>query len=144
MSGYQGQCFCGAIEIEVSGEPISMAYCHCESCRSWSGSPVHASTMWASDSVEVVAGSKHLTTFLKTPDTLSHRIYCGKCGGHLMISHPSLGLYDVFAATLPGIDFKPTLHVHYAETVLPIKDGLPKYKDFPKEFGGGTGELMDE
>ena len=31
----------------------------------------------------------------------------------------------------------------YAETVLPIKDGLPKFKDMPPEFGG-SGELMPE
>jgi hypothetical protein len=26
---------------------------------------------------------------------------------------------------------------------LPIKDGLPKFKDFPAELGG-SGEMMDE
>ena len=61
-----------------------------------------------------------------------------------MISHPSLGLYDVFAATLPNLEFKPSLHVNYAESVLPMKDGLPKFRDFPQEFGGGTGEMMEE
>jgi hypothetical protein len=35
------------------------------------------------------------------------------------------------------------LHVNYAETVLPIRDGLPKLKDFPAEFGG-SGETMAE
>jgi hypothetical protein len=35
------------------------------------------------------------------------------------------------------------VHVNYAETVLPMKDGLPKLKDFPKEFGG-SGESMAE
>jgi hypothetical protein len=35
------------------------------------------------------------------------------------------------------------LHVNYQETVLPIKDGLPKQRDFPKEMGG-SGELMAE
>lgn len=28
-----GTCFCGAVEIEVSGEPVAMGYCHCASCR---------------------------------------------------------------------------------------------------------------
>ena len=39
--------------------------------------------------------------------------------------------------------FAPGLHVNYAETVLPIRDGLPKLKDFPKEFGG-SGEAIPE
>ena len=28
------------------------------------------------------------------------------------------------------------MHVNYAETVLPMRDGLTKLRDFPKEFGG--------
>jgi len=60
-----------------------------------------------------------------------------------MTNHPSLGLVDVFAATLPGLRFMPGVHVNYAETVLPMRDGLPKLKDFPKEFGG-SGEVVPE
>ena len=60
-----------------------------------------------------------------------------------MSKHPSLGLVDVFAATLPTLTFTPGVHVNYAETVLPMRDGLPKLKDFPKEFGG-SGESVPE
>jgi hypothetical protein len=35
------------------------------------------------------------------------------------------------------------VHVNYAETVLRIKDGLPKMKDFPAEMGG-SGDLLPE
>jgi hypothetical protein len=74
---------------------------------------------------------------------MSQRQYCKKCGGHLMTRHPSLALVDVFAATLPALRFSPGVHINYAETVLPMRDGLPKLKDFPAEFGG-SGELMAE
>ena len=50
---------------------------------------------------------------------------------------------DVFAATLPTLKFSPGVHVNYAETVLPMRDGLPKFKDFPVEFGG-SGEQIAE
>jgi hypothetical protein len=60
-----------------------------------------------------------------------------------MTVHPTLGLIDVFSATLPTLIFTPGVHVNYAETVLPMKDGLPKLKDFPTAFGG-TGETMEE
>jgi hypothetical protein len=43
---HKGECFCGAVQIEVSGEPEGMGYCHCQSCRSWSGGPVNAFTLW--------------------------------------------------------------------------------------------------
>jgi hypothetical protein len=60
-----------------------------------------------------------------------------------MTNHPTLGLVDVFAATLPTLTFKPGVHVNYAETVLPMRDGLPKLKDFPAELGG-SGEHVAE
>jgi hypothetical protein len=138
---YHGECFCGAVHLEVSGEPEGMGYCHCRSCRSWSGGPVNAFTLWKTDTVRITAGAENLATFQKT--TMSHRQYCRKCGGHLTNSHPTLGLIDVFAATLPTLNFKAGVHINYAETVLPMRDGLPKLKDFPKEFGG-SGEMIPE
>lgn len=138
---YKGECFCGAVRVEVSGEPEGMGYCHCTSCRSWSGGPVNAFTLWQPANVRVTKGADDIATFQKTP--LSERKYCRKCGGHLMTNHPTLGVVDVFSATLPALDFKPALHINYAETVLPMKDGLPKFKDFPGAFGGSDEQLPE-
>ena len=138
---YRGACFCGAVQIQVTGEPEAMGYCHCRSCRSWSAGPVNAFTLWKPDSVRVVEGAEHVAMFSKT--AFSERQYCKKCGGHLLTNHPPIGLVDVYAATIPTLQFKPGLHINYAETVLPMRDGLPKLKDFPKEFGG-SGEAVPE
>ena len=48
---HKGECFCGAVQIEVSGEPEAMGYCHCRSCRSWSAGPVNAFTLWKPNAV---------------------------------------------------------------------------------------------
>ncbi|WP_342363603.1 GFA family protein [Terrarubrum flagellatum] len=138
---HTGRCFCGAVEVEVAGEPEAMGYCHCSSCRSWSGGPVNAFSLWRPEAVKVAAGSEYLSTFKKT--FLSERKYCAKCGGHLMTNHPPLGLIDVFTATIPTLEFKPSVHVNYAETVLPMRDGLPKLKDFPAAFGGSGEEVAE-
>lgn len=141
MATYTGECFCGAVHLEVSGEPEVSGYCHCRSCRSWSGGPVNAFTLWKPDNVRVTVSAEQVATFQKTP--MSQRQYCKKCGGHLKNNLPTLGLVNVFAATLPGLKFEPVVHINYAETVLPLRDGLPKLKDFPSEFGG-SGEQMEE
>lgn len=138
---HEGQCFCGAVSIEVSGEPEAMGYCHCSSCRSWSAGPVNAFSLWQPDAVRVVAGAEHLKTFTKNPQ--SERQFCAECGGHVMTNHPTFGLVDVYAATIPTLDFQPGVHVNYAESVLQMRDGLPKLKDFPAELGG-TGETVPE
>jgi hypothetical protein len=35
------------------------------------------------------------------------------------------------------------VHVHYQEKVLALRDGLPKFRDIPKEMGG-SGETLPE
>ena len=121
---HKGQCFCGAVKLEVTGDAVAMGYCHCNSCRSWSASPVNAFSLFKPEGVTVTAGAEHLTTFQKTP--FSQRQYCVKCGGHLMTRHPTIGLIDVYAATIPTHRFSPGVHINYAETVLSMRDGLPK------------------
>jgi hypothetical protein len=62
MSGpksYNGSCFCGAVQFTVTGEPASMGYCHCTSCRHWSASPVNAFTLWSPESVNYAGRGKY-------------------------------------------------------------------------------------
>ena len=131
---HKGSCFCGAVQFTVSGDPAGMGYCHCSSCRHWSAGPVNAFTLWQPAAVKVTRGAENIGTYNRTPG--SSRKWCQKCGGHLFTDHPAMGLIDVYAAMLPKLKFQPQLHVHYAESVLPIRDGLPKMKDMPKEMGG--------
>ena len=138
---HTGTCFCGTVQIELAGEPEGMGYCHCRSCRSWSGGPVNAFTLWKPDALSVISGAACIAAFKKSAS--SERQYCAKCGGHLMTNHPTLGLIDVFAATLPTLNFVPGVHINYAETVLPMHVGVPKLKDFPAAFGG-SGEQMPD
>lgn len=138
---YKGSCFCGAVEFTVSGEPVGMGYCHCESCRHWSAGPVNAFTLWKPEAVQVTRGADTIGTYNKTPQ--SDRKWCKTCGGHLFTEHPGMGLIDVYAALIPDLAYSPGVHVHYQETVLRIKDGLPKLKDVPSELGG-SGISVDE
>ncbi|SEM08539.1 GFA family protein [Halomonas daqiaonensis] len=138
---YHGACFCGAVQLRVTGEPEAMGYCHCEDCRHWSAGPVNAFTLWKPEAVEVVQGADMLASYHRTPASL--RKWCRSCGGHVLTEHPELGLIDVYAAVIPDFPFTPGIHVHYQESVLRIPDGLPKMRDVPAEMGG-TGETLDE
>ena len=137
----RGTCFCGAVQIEVTGEPVEMGYCHCSSCRSYSGAPLMAFILFKEGDVRIAHGAEHVGRFNKSGP--SERRFCTKCGGHLMTFHPDFGFADVHAAVLPAIPFEPSIHLNYAETVLPVRDGLPKLKDFPTH-AGGSGALLPE
>jgi hypothetical protein len=137
----KGQCFCGEVEITARGAPFAMGYCHCKDCRAWSAGPVNAFTLWKRQNVKVTKGADSLANFALSD--ASHRQFCKKCGGHVMSDHPAGDFTDVYSAILPDLEFKPAIHVNYASAVLPIKDGLPKMKDFPAAMGG-SGETMPE
>ena len=137
----KGKCFCGAVEFTVTGEPAAMGYCHCSSCREWSAGPVNAFTLWPPEALKITKGAANIGVYHRTDRSL--RKWCKTCGGHLFTDHPHWNLVDVYAAVIPSVEFKPGVHVHYQETVLPVKDGLPKQKDVPKEMGG-SGVLLAE
>lgn len=120
-----------------------MAYCHCESCRRWFGAPVHASSLWPADNVQVVAGTEHMTTFKRTEKTGSYRKFCAVCGSPVLVDHPTDGVIDVPAVSVAGLDFKPTLHTHYPERVISFLDGLPKYQTFDPAIAC-SGEMVPE
>ncbi len=136
---YHGTCFCGAVALTVTGDPVAMGYCHCESCRHWSAGPVNAFSLWRPDAVKIVAGAENVASFAKTPRSI--RKWCKLCGGHLLTEHPSIKLIDVYAAILKDLDFKPREHLHYQEAMLRVVDSLPKHKDVPKA-AGGSGVLL--
>lgn len=134
-------CACGSVQIEIRGEPSVMAYCHCDSCRSWLGAPVHAASLWPTANVTVVKGADRLGIYKRTE--ASHRQFCTSCGAPVLVRHPDLGLTDVPAGSVEGLEYEPTLHVNYGEKVLAMRDGLPKFRDFPKGFGGSDETLPE-
>src|SRR6185295_20119142 len=99
---HSGTCFCGAVAIEAAGLPLEMGYCHCQSCRAYSGGPVKAFTLWKREAARVTRGAELLGAFQKTE--FSVRRFCTRCGGHVMVEHPALGVIDIYAAILPTLE----------------------------------------
>jgi hypothetical protein len=140
---HKGSCFCGAVEVTATGAPVHMGYCHCDSCRHWSAGPINAFTLWKPDAVKVTKGADHLGSYMKEPQGTSSRKFCKLCGGHVLSEHPKWGITDIYAALLPSVEFKPEMHANYGQKKLAVKDGLPKFNDFPADMGG-SGQMLPE
>jgi hypothetical protein len=138
---HTGACYCGAVEIETTGDPIDMGFCHCDGCRKYSGAPIAAFTLWKPEQVKITKGENLLSKF-KSSD-MSERRFCAKCGAHVMVDHPTLGLVDIRAGLPEEVAFKPSVHLNYEDTILHVRDGLPKLKDFPEAIGG-SGQTIAE
>ena len=124
----------------MRGDPMEIGYCHCENCRRYSAAPVSAFTLWKKEKVVLTKGAEFLGRF--KGGEISDRRYCTKCGSHIRrSSHTRI---DRRSYRRPErFSFKPKVHLNYAETILPMRDGLPKLKDFPAAIGG-SGETLPE
>ena len=141
MSSYTAKCMCGAVAVEVEGEPVAMGICHCKDCRAWSASPVNGFAVWPIGNMTVSAGEDQIESYTSSKD--NERAWCKTCGGHIYHIAGPLGVVDVYAGLVEGLEFKPGLHVNYESTIMSMKDGLPKFKDFPEDLGG-SGETLPE
>jgi hypothetical protein len=138
---HTGTCYCGAVEIEAQGPPLDMGFCHCDNCRRYSGAPIAGFTLYKAEDVKVTKGAELLGLYKNSE--ISDRRFCTKCGTHVMIDHPTLGLADLRGALPATVSFKPTVHLNYSETILRVKDGLPKLEDFPAAIGGSGKEIPE-
>src|SRR5437763_15812553 len=100
---FEGQCFCGAVTIVVTGDPVGAGYCHCASCRSWSASPVNAFTLWRLEAVDVTQADDQSAEYHK--NERSNRQWRKDSGGHLPTRHPAWDVADVNAATSTSFPF---------------------------------------
>lgn len=145
---YQASCFCGEVQLTLRHLPEGQGFCHCHSCRSWSAGPVNAFTLWKPEHIEISRGKDKLQAYEGNPvsdhqEVVSIRKWCSNCGGHVLIEHPTMGVVDIPAAIIENFQHEPGLHVHYGESILAVKDGLPKFKDLPESFGGSGIEFPE-
>src|SRR4051794_38284317 len=74
-----GGCLCGAVRFVAVGEPTSVSWCHCQSCRRHSGAPVSVFVAFRHDAYKVTKGE--ITKFNSSPGRL--RGFCARCGSTL-------------------------------------------------------------
>ncbi|MBV9724760.1 MAG: GFA family protein [Gammaproteobacteria bacterium] len=133
-----GGCFCGAVRYEVSGVPLTLCYCHCESCRRAAGSPVVAWGTFERGGFRVTRG---IIAELNSSAQVT-RGFCARCGSCLTYAHEARsGEIDVTLATLDdAAQLAPRKHVFVAEKLpwVRIEDGLPQ---FAGSGAGGSSTL---
>ncbi len=89
---------CGAVSVEVEGDPQAMVVCHCKDCRAWSASPVNGAALWPRDKMAVTQGQDNIQSYAHSEG--HNRSWCTKCGGHVFTDHIPFGLVDVYASVI--------------------------------------------
>jgi hypothetical protein len=125
------QCRCGAVHVELSGEPVAQFFCHCDDCQKVHGGAYVPESVYPAEAVTVTKGSPVRWALKRNP-----RATCPACGTRLFIDVPSLRLRGVNGYLLPPGQFNPSFHMQCQFAVRPVKDDLPHFKSRPAQFGG--------
>ena len=128
-----GNCRCGDIKFEITGNPVLVEYCHCRSCRHTVGAPLMAWAGFERDNVSLTSGKP--TSYRSSSGVI--RTFCGRCGTSLTLVderfseeiYVSLSSFDDDAAP------KPEIHIWRSERLpwLETSDELPRYVKFKSD-----------
>jgi hypothetical protein len=124
-------CLCGAVTVDLTGEPAARANCHCPSCRDFYATPMLSATAWASENVKAHGALR----VFQHPSKQMSRAFCATCG-ETVFGTNRLGMRVVLnsllarahGGTLPE-NRTPTMHLFYRHRVLDVSDTLIKYLD---------------
>ena len=121
-----GGCLCGRIRYRVTGKTVWSGYCHCESCRRFSGAVVTSWLGVADSDLDFTASSPQIYEVNGV-----RRGFCADCGSSLTYAADRFPDYvQIHVGTLDDPDaIKPQDHVHCEEKVtwLEISDDLPRH-----------------
>jgi hypothetical protein len=127
-----GQCLCGAIRYQLTGEPRHVAVCHCRDCRRSAGAPMVSWAMFPESALTLLQGQ---------PKTINSsgsamRSFCPDCGTGLFYRNAVIlpGIVDVQSATLNDPDaLPPGVQIQVAERLHWMQQAheLPAFERFP-------------
>jgi hypothetical protein len=127
-----GQCHCGAIRFEVTGEPNWSSLCHCVDCRRHAGAPIVGWTAYPSSALSVVQGKPKVYA----SSANGRRHFCADCGtGLFYFNEVNLpGIADIQTATLDDpASVVPQIQVQVAERIAWMAEAhaLPAFERYP-------------
>jgi hypothetical protein len=125
------QCRCGAVHLEVTGDPIVQFYCHCDDCQAVHGGAYVPESVYPAEAVKVTSGTPLTWKLKRNP-----RFTCPECGTRLFIDVLGKNLRGVNGYLLPAGQFTAAFHVQCQFAVRPVRDDLPHFKSMPPRFGG--------
>lgn len=129
----QGRCLCGEVTYTCTAKPLWAAYCHCQSCRLNTASPVTAyfgiadnQWTWTGKTPKIFEGNAGV-----------RRYFCDSCGTPIAYQADKYpGETHFYTAALENTSgFEPTGHVNFGEH-LSWFDTRDTFNRYNKTAGG--------
>lgn len=144
-------CACGDVQLQLTGEPIVSATCHCDDCQAgarqiealpgvrqfrdkFGGTPM---ALYRKDRYRVVRGQQFLERLKLRPGSMTNRVVASCCNSALLVDFDRGPHWvSVFSQALDGVAPKPEMRLNTKfvapGTILP--DDVPAYATAPFRF----------
>jgi hypothetical protein len=133
-----GRCLCGAVQYRVSGQPDSIAHCHCRLCQRAAGA---AFVTWATYPASQFTWTQGQPKFFAS-SARGERGFCSACGTPLTFQYPDTRkTIDITLCSLDDPDdLIPQDHIWMMSqrSWIHLNDDLPQYED------AGTDDLEED
>ena len=133
MKKFTGECLCGNIAYEISGQLGPIINCHCSNCRRWHGSAFRTRSAVESKNFKWLRGEQLLSKYHSSEHVI--KTFCSICGSNLISileNNPDfIGLPIGALEQDPGN--RPLMHV-FVDSKAPwyeITDDLPQHNTWP-------------
>ena len=130
------QCRCGAVEIEISAEPIVQFFCHCDDCQAVHGGALRRIRLSA-DAVKVVRGDPTTWKLKRNP-----RFTCRECGTRLFIDVELVGAAGRQRISAPAGGISSRLS-HALPVRRPARRRRPSALQGHAQLFGGSDETVE-
>jgi len=131
---YRGHCACGAVTVELDGDPKWVANCHCQDCRKATGAAL--ATYVGCDATRArLTGTP--SSYESSPGV--RRTFCGRCGNPIAYQsdrwpgeiHFFVGIFEHPEALAPRANVYMKEAVPWFEQL----GGLPRFRTVPSDQG---------
>jgi hypothetical protein len=122
----EGRCLCGAIRYRVTGEPIWVGHCHCETCRRSCSAAFATFAGFPRERFEILSGSPGI--YRSSPGV--ERRFCRDCGSPLTYEGARwpTETHILLCSLEDPAALQPTFHTRTAEQLpwVHLADGLAR------------------
>ncbi|KAF9535727.1 Mss4-like protein [Crepidotus variabilis] len=139
---HTGGCFCKAVRYQVTGKPVTSAYCHCTLCQRLQGAAFISTLHFSASNFSWTHSEPHdaaLDVFEVTSKPWKKRRRCKNCGCTVASYNSKSELWSVWGTQfdrdedgkIKGWDtIKPTAHIFYETRLLDVQDDLGKWTGY--------------
>ena len=113
MTKTQGQCLCGTITFQVTGEPAMQGNCHCSDCKRATGASYATIASFKEAQFELLSGTPKRFEHVADSGSQMTKAFCPDCGSLLFGSNSRReGVVSVYAGSLEDPEWlKPQFNV---------------------------------